>query len=249
MPYTSVRLQTEDVRAEKIMKFGVIIFPGSNCDHDAYWTIHQVAKQPVTFLWHESHDLENCDAIIVPGGFSYGDYLRTGAIAKFSPVMESVKKFADADGLVMGLCNGFQILCESGLLPGALMRNVGLRYICKPIHLRVENTETPFTNNCRKHEVLTIPIGHMDGNFVCDESTLADLNRNQRVVFRYSNPDGQITPEANPNGSLENIAGICSPGRNVLGMMPHPERFSEPELGGTDGVKIFESLVGAMATR
>ena len=227
------------------MKFGVIIFPGSNCDHDAYWTIQQVARQPVTFLWHDSHDLENCDAIIVPGGFAFGDYLRTGAIAKFSPVMESVRKFAAGGGLVLGICNGFQILCESGLLPGALMRNIGLKYVCKPVQVRVENNETPFTNTCRKGEVLTIPIGHMEGNYFCDEATLAELKRDNRIVFRYSNPQGQITKDANPNGSLENIAGICSPGRNVLGMMPHPERAAEPELGGIDGCKIFESLVGA----
>jgi phosphoribosylformylglycinamidine synthase subunit PurQ / glutaminase len=230
------------------MKFGVIIFPGSNCDHDAYWTIQQVAKQPVTFLWHESQDLENCDAVIVPGGFAYGDYLRTGAIAKFSPVMDSVGKFAAGGGLVLGICNGFQILCEAGLLPGALMCNVGLKYVCKPVQLRVENTNTPFTNTCCQHEVLTIPIGHMSGNYFCDESTLNELRHEQRVVFRYTNADGEVIPEANPNGSLDNIAGICNPGRNVLGMMPHPERASEPELGGTDGVKIFESLVGAMAT-
>ena len=214
------------------MKFGVIIFPGSNCDHDAFWTIQQVARQPVTFLWHDSHDLQNCDAIIVPGGFAYGDYLRTGAIAKFSPVMESVRKFADGGGL--------------GLLPGALMRNIGLKYVCKPVQVRVENNQTPFTNACRQGEVLTIPIGHMEGNYFCDETTLAELKRDNRIVFRYANAQGEITPEANPNGSLENIAGICSPGGNVLGMMPHPERASEPELGGTDGCKIFESLVGAM---
>src|SRR5207302_1317438 len=156
------------------MTFGVIIFPGSNCDHDAYWTIQQVAKQPVTFLWHESHELENCDAIIVPGGFAYGDYLRTGAIAKFSPVMESVKKFAESDGLVLGICNGFQILCEAGLLPGALLRNVGLKYVCKPVQVRVENAETPFTSACHQGEVLTIPIGHMEGNYFCDDATLAE---------------------------------------------------------------------------
>ncbi len=231
------------------MKFGVIIFPGSNCDHDAYWTAQQVAHQPATFLWHDSPDLQNCDAIIVPGGFSYGDYLRTGAIARFSPVMESVRKFADGGGLVLGLCNGFQILCESGLLPGALTRNLGLKYICKSVTVRVESTDTPFTSACQKGEVLTIPIGHMDGNYFCDEATLAELNRDDRIIFRYATPDGQITAEANPNGSLENIAGICNAGRNVLGMMPHPERASEPELGGTDGLKIFASMVGAMAAR
>jgi phosphoribosylformylglycinamidine synthase len=231
------------------MKFGVIIFPGSNCDHDAYWTIQQVARQPVTFLWHESHDLENCDVIVVPGGFAYGDYLRTGAIAKFSPVMESVRGFAAGGGLVLGICNGFQILCEAGLLPGALMRNVGLKYICKPVRVRVENADTLFTSTCRQGEVLTIPIGHMEGNSFCDDLTLAELQRDQRIVFRYSTAAGEITPEANPNGSRDNIAGICSPGRNVLGMMPHPERAAEPELGCTDGCKVFQSLVGAMASK
>ncbi|HEY3131421.1 MAG TPA: phosphoribosylformylglycinamidine synthase subunit PurQ [Acidobacteriota bacterium] len=231
------------------MKFGVIIFPGSNCDHDAFWTIQQVAKQPVTFLWHESHDLENCDAIIIPGGFAFGDYLRTGAIAKFSPMMESVGKFAASGGLVLGICNGFQILCESGLLPGALMRNVSLKYVCKPVHVRVENASTPFTSGCREGEVLTIPIGHMEGNYFCDATTLDELRRDRRIVFRYSTASGEITPEANPNGSLDNIAAICNLGRNVLGMMPHPERASESELGGTEGFKIFESLVGAMAEK
>ncbi|MDP9161164.1 MAG: phosphoribosylformylglycinamidine synthase subunit PurQ [Acidobacteriota bacterium] len=228
------------------MKFGVIIFPGSNCDHDAFWTIQQVSKQPVTFLWHESHDLQNCDAIIIPGGFAYGDYLRTGAIAKFSPVMESVRKFADGGGLVLGICNGFQILCESGLLPGALLRNASLKYICKQVQVRVENADTAFTNSCNSGDVLTIPIGHMEGNYFCDESTLRELRDENRIVFRYATPGGEITAAANPNGSLDNIAGICSAGRNVLGMMPHPERASEPELGGTQGLKIFDSLVGAM---
>jgi phosphoribosylformylglycinamidine synthase subunit PurQ / glutaminase len=231
------------------MKFGVIIFPGSNCDHDAYWTIQQVAKQPVTFLWHESHHLENCDAVIVPGGFAYGDYLRTGAIAKFSPVMESVRKFAAGGGVVLGICNGFQILCESGLLPGALMRNVGLKYVCKPVDVRVENANTPFTNASKKGEVLTIPIGHMEGNYFCDDATLKELKENDRIVFRYCSPQGEITASSNPNGSLENIAGICSAGGNVLGMMPHPERAAEVELGGTDGAKVFEAMVGAMTAR
>jgi phosphoribosylformylglycinamidine synthase len=200
-------------------------------------------------LWHESHDLENCDAIIVPGGFAYGDYLRTGAIAKFSPVMESVRKFADGGGLVLGICNGFQILCESGLLPGALMRNVGLKYVCKPVQVRVENVDTPFTNACANGEVLTIPIGHMEGNYFCDPATLEELRKYNRIVFRYSSQGGEITAAANPNGSLDNIAGICSPGGNVVGMMPHPERAAEPELGCTDGVKVFQSMVGAMAQR
>jgi phosphoribosylformylglycinamidine synthase len=231
------------------MKFGVIIFPGSNCDHDAYWTVQQVLKQPVTFLWHESHDLEGCDVVIVPGGFAYGDYLRTGAIATFSPVMQSVRKFADGGGLVLGICNGFQILCEAGLLPGALMRNAGLKYVCKPVYVRAENPDTPFTNSVRQGEVLCIPIGHMDGNYYCDDSTLAELRRYQRIVFRYCDPSGEITSDANPNGSLDNIAGICSPGRNVLGMMPHPERASEPAMGCVDGIKIFESIAAAVPVR
>jgi len=222
------------------MKFGVIIFPGSNCDHDAYYTVQSVLGQPVTFLWHESHDLENCDVVIVPGGFAYGDYLRTGAIARFSPVMESVARFAASGGLVLGICNGFQILCEAGLLPGALMRNAGLKYISKPVQVRVETTDTPFTNACHKGEVLTIPIGHMEGNYFCDEPTLAELRREERIVFRYVE---------NPNGSLDDIAGICSPGRNVLGMMPHPERASEALLGSRDGFKVFQSLVGAAVAR
>lgn len=225
------------------MKFGVIIFPGSNCDHDAYWAFKEVFGQPATMLWHGSHDLENCDVVIVPGGFSYGDYLRTGAIAKFSPIMEAVRKFADGGGLVMGICNGFQILCESGLLPGVLMRNKGLKYICKPVHIRCENNESPFTHSLGKGEVLEIPIGHMEGNYFCDESMLKQLRDRNRILFRYSTPNGEITEEANPNGSLDNIAGICSEGRNVLGMMPHPERASESALGMTDGVRILQAVV------
>jgi len=193
--------------------------------------------------------LENVDAIIVPGGFAFGDYLRTGAIAKFSPVMESVRKFAAGDGLVLGICNGFQILCESGLLPGALMRNIGLKYVCKPVQVRVENASTPFTNACSEGEVLTIPIGHMEGNYFCDPETLENLKRENRIVFRYCDPSGTTDAAANPNGSLENVAGICSPGGNVLGIMPHPERSAEPELGGVDGVKIFQSMVGALVSR
>jgi phosphoribosylformylglycinamidine synthase subunit PurQ / glutaminase len=231
------------------MKVGVIIFPGSNCDHDAHYAFGAVASQEVTFLWHDSSDIQGCDAIIVPGGFSYGDYLRTGAIAKFSPIMDSVKQFASRGGLVLGICNGFQILCESGLLPGVLMRNAGLKYICKPVHVRVESTDTPFTQGCDRGEVLQIPIGHMEGNYFCDERTLQQLRDQDRVIFRYSTPDGQITSEANPNGAIDNIAGICNEGRNVLGMMPHPERASEPKLGMTDGLRIINSLVGSLAVK
>ncbi len=231
------------------MKFGVLVFPGSNCDHDTYHVIGSIAKQPVTFLWHETHDLENCDAIIVPGGFAYGDYLRTGAIAKFAPVMQEVKRFAESGGLVLGICNGFQILCESGLLPGALLRNSGLKYICRQVYLRLESSETPFTSNGRKGEVLKLPIGHMEGNYFCDAETLATLKRQERIVFRYCDERGRITAEANPNGSLENIAGICNQGRNVLGMMPHPDRSSEGLLGSSDGFKIFDAMVSALAVR
>jgi len=231
------------------MKFGVITFPGSNCDHDALYVAGKIAKQPVVSLWHEAHDLEGVDCVIVPGGFAYGDYLRTGAIAKFAPIMDAVRKHAVSGGLVLGICNGFQILCEAGLLPGALMRNAGLKYVCKHIWVRVENADTPFTAACREGEVLKIPIGHMEGNYVCDDATLATLKKDKRIVFRYSTADGKITPEANPNGALENIAGICNEGRNVLGMMPHPERASEVELGCTDGFKVFESLVQAMVAK
>jgi phosphoribosylformylglycinamidine synthase len=228
------------------MKFGVIVFPGSNCDHDAYYSLGAVAGQQVTYLWHESSDLENCDAVILPGGFAFGDYLRTGAIARFSPVMESVARFAQSGGLVLGICNGFQILCEAHLLPGALLRNAGLKYICRPVHLRVETTDTPFTNACHKGEVLKIPIGHMEGNYFCEPETLAQLQRENRVLFRYCDAQGRTTAEANPNGSLDNIAGICNQGRNVCGMMPHPDRSSEIELGSKDGLKVFQSLVGAL---
>ncbi len=231
------------------MKFGVIIFPGSNCDHDAYWAFLHVFGQSATMLWHESHDLENVDVVIVPGGFAYGDYLRTGAIAKFSPVMESVRKFAAGGGLVMGICNGFQILTESGLLPGALLRNRGLKYICKPVQIRCESTDTPFTHLCERGDVLTVPIGHMEGNYFCDDATLKQLRDQNRIVFRYCTPEGQITDDANPNGSLDNIAGICNEGHNVLGMMPHPERASEPVMGMTDGVRILQSVVKAGVTK
>ena len=229
------------------MKFGVLVFPGSNCDHDTYNVVAELAHQPVTFLWHDSPSLENCDAILVPGGFAFGDYLRTGAIARFSPVMQSVQKFAADGGLVLGICNGFQILCEAGLLPGALMRNAGLEYVCKQVYLRTETTDSPFTRTLEKGQVLKIPIGHMEGNYFCDEATLDELKRGDRIVFRYATPEGKVTPEANPNGSLENIAGILNVGRNVLGMMPHPDRSSEALLGSADGLKIFQSMARALA--
>ncbi len=202
------------------MKFGVLVFPGSNCDHDAYNVIAEIAKQPVTFLWHDSEDLEGVDAVLVPGGFAYGDYLRTGAIARFSPVMGAVQKFATGGGLVLGICNGFQIL-----------------------------TEAAFTSTLKKGEVLQIPIGHMEGNYFCTPEDLRRLEAEDRIAFRYATPAGAITPEANPNGSLSNIAGILNEGRNVLGMMPHPDRSSERILGSADGWKIFESMVGALTAK
>jgi phosphoribosylformylglycinamidine synthase len=231
------------------MKFGVLVFPGSNCDHDTYNVLAEVARQPVAYLWHDSEDLEGVDAVLVPGGFAYGDYLRTGAIAHFSPVMQSVKKFAASGGLVLGICNGFQILTESGLLPGALMRNAGLKYICKQVQLRTETTDSPFTNQLKKGEVLKIPIGHMEGNYFCTPEDLRRLESEDRIAFRYATPEGAVTPEANPNGSLANIAGILNEGRNVLGMMPHPDRSSEALLGSADGWKIFSSMIAALASR
>jgi len=229
------------------MKFGVLVFPGSNCDHDTHHVVDALAQQPVTYLWHASSDLQGCDAILVPGGFAYGDYLRTGAIAKFAPVMQSVAKFAKSGGLVMGICNGFQILCESGLLPGALMRNAGQNYICKQTFLRAETTDSPFTHGLTKGQVLQMPIGHMEGNYFCDADTLATLKAEDRIAFRYAASDGAITPAANPNGSLENIAGVLSEGRNVLGLMPHPDRSSEKLLGSSDGLLLFQSMVQSLA--
>ena len=231
------------------MKFGVVIFPGSNCDQDVIDVLSLTMNQEVVKLWHKDHDLQGCDFIMLPGGFSYGDYLRAGALARFSPVMASVKEFAARGGFVLGICNGFQILCESGLLPGALLRNSGLKYVCTTVNLRVENADTPYTHACQQGEVLQVPIGHMEGNYFCDEQTLAELNRDHRVVFRYCSAEGEITPAANPNGSLDNIAGICSPGRNVLGMMPHPERNAEALLGNADGFKIIQSIVNAAVTK
>jgi phosphoribosylformylglycinamidine synthase len=230
------------------MKFGVLVFPGSNCDHDTYNAIGSVMGQPVTYLWHESHDLEGCDAILVPGGFAYGDYLRTGAIARFAPIMQAVRRFADAGGLVLGICNGFQILCEAGLLPGALMRNAGQRYICRQLHLRAETNNSPFTEGLMRGQVLRMPIGHMEGNYFCDDVTLDTLKSEDRIAFRYATAAGEITAEANPNGSIENIAGVLSEGRNVLGMMPHPDRSSEALLGSADGLQLFQAM-GRFATR
>jgi phosphoribosylformylglycinamidine synthase I len=228
------------------MKFGVVVFPGSNCDHDAYHAVGSVLGQPVEFLWHQSEQIHNFDAIILPGGFAYGDYLRTGAIARFSPVMRAVERFARRGGLVLGICNGFQILLEAGLLPGAMLRNSGLRFICRHVHLRVEVTDTPFTCSARKGQVLKVPIAHSEGNYYCDAATLAELERNRQIVFRYTTPDGREDPAANPNGSLANIAGICNRERNVMGLMPHPERAVEEALGSDDGLVVFRSMVESL---
>jgi phosphoribosylformylglycinamidine synthase subunit PurQ / glutaminase len=228
------------------MKFGVVVFPGSNCDHDAFYAIGNVLQKPVEFIWHQSQDLANCDAIILPGGFAYGDYLRTGAIARFSPVMKSVEKFAKSGGMVLGICNGFQILLEAGLLPGAMMRNSGLRYICRHVNIRVEQTDTPFTNGASRGQILKIPIAHNDGNYSADESTLADLEKNRQIIFRYTTPDGADDAKGNPNGSLGNIAGICNRERNVAGLMPHPERAVESALDSADGLTVFHSMINAL---
>lgn len=203
--------------------------------------------KPVEFIWHQSQDLANCDAILLPGGFSYGDYLRTGAIARFSPVMKSVEKFANGGGMVLGICNGFQILLEAGLLPGAMMRNSGLRFICRHVHIRVEQTDTPFTNAAKQGQILKVPIAHSDGNYNCDERTLAELEKNHQVVFRYTTPDGSNDAAGNPNGSMNSIAGICNRERNVAGLMPHPERAVEQALGSCDGLIVFRSMVEALA--
>ena len=230
------------------MKFGIVQFPGSNCDHDALWAIQNNVGQHAEFLWHKETSLRDIDAIILPGGFSYGDYLRTGAIARFSPIMKAVTEFAHKGGPVIGICNGFQILCESGLLPGALLRNDSLRFACKYVHVSVANADTPFTSLSKQGEVLTIPIAHGDGNFFCDDETLASLESHNQVVFRYCDEDGNVTEAANPNGSRNNIAGIINRAGNVLGMMPHPERASDEQLmGHADGAKLFRSMVERFA--
>ena len=225
------------------MKSGVIIFPGSNCDYDAYMAIKSVIKRDVEFLWHQDTSLHDCDCVILPGGFSYGDYLRTGAIARFSPIMQKVMEFAKHGGLVVGICNGFQILLEAGLLPGAMLRNTSLRFICKFVNIKVENERSPFSNLCKRGQVLKIPIAHTDGNYFIQDEGLKQLEENDQIIFRYCDEKGNVTLESNPNGSLDNIAGICNQTKNVLGMMPHPERASEILLGSEDGKYIFQSIV------
>ncbi|MFQ5666289.1 MAG: phosphoribosylformylglycinamidine synthase subunit PurQ [Candidatus Binatia bacterium] len=226
------------------MRCGVVTFPGSNDDHDTLYVVEHVLGEAAVSLWHKDRDLHGVDCVILPGGFSYGDYLRCGALARFAPVMESVAAFARAGGLVVGICNGFQVLCEAGLLPGCLIRNRSLRFVCARVHLRVEETDTPFTCRCRRGEVLTMPIKHGAGCYVAAAATLERLERNHQVLLRYVNASGQASSEANPNGSLRNIAGIVNERRNVCGLMPHPEHAADASLGGTDGLKILQSLVG-----
>ena len=228
------------------LRVGILVFPGSNCDRDCQHAVSQVMGAKADFIWHKESMLPHVDAVIIPGGFSYGDYLRTGAIARFSPVMAAVTRFAEAGGLVLGICNGFQILLEAGLLPGAMLRNRSLSFLCKDIHLRVETTDTPFTQRCKPGQVLTLPIAHGEGNYYVDQATLTKLNARNQVIFRYCTKAGEVTPEANPNGSLDNIAGIVNDAGNVLGMMPHPERCADALLGNEDGRLILLSVFDAL---
>jgi phosphoribosylformylglycinamidine synthase subunit PurQ / glutaminase len=225
------------------VKFGVVVFPGSNCDFDAFHVLKDVVKQPTVWLWHKDHDLKGVDAVVLPGGFSYGDYLRSGAIARFSPLMQEVREFAEKGGLVLGICNGFQVLLELGLLPGAMIRNKHLKFLCQHVTVRVENDRTRFSHKARRGQVLRIPIAHFDGNYYAPPETLAEIERNGQVVFRYCDAAGGLADEANVNGSLHAIAGLMNARGNVMGMMPHPERASERLLGSVDGRLVFESLL------
>jgi phosphoribosylformylglycinamidine synthase len=229
------------------MKFAVVVFPGSNCDHDAHYAAEHVLGQQAELIWHKDTSLRGADAVILPGGFAHGDYLRTGAIARFSPIMQDVKRFADAGGPVLGICNGFQVLLEAGLLPGAMLRNANLHFHCAHVHVRVEHTDTPFTRACSTVRPLKIPVAHGEGNYYAEPDVLARLEKNRQVIFRYVDATGQATPAANPNGSLNNIAGICNDGRNVVGLMPHPERACELAVGSADGLVLFESAVKAVS--
>lgn len=231
------------------MKFGVVQFPGSNCDFDTLHVLRNVMKRPTVLLWHKDHDLQGVDCVVLPGGFSYGDYLRSGAIARFSPLMQELKAFARGGGRVLGICNGFQILLELGLLPGAMLRNKNLKFLCQHVHIRVENAGTDFTRAAKKGQVLRIPIAHFDGNYYAPARVLNDIERNRQVVFRYCDADGTVTEEANVNGSLAAIAGIRNTAGNVLGLMPHPERASEALLGSEDGRTIFASLILSLERR
>lgn len=225
------------------MRFGVVVFPGSNCDYDCYYVLKNVLKEKVDFIWHKEEDLSGYDCLVLPGGFSYGDYLRTGAIARFSPIMESIEKFAKKGGLIIGICNGFQVLLEAGLLPGAMLRNKTLNFVCRLMNIRVENNSIPYTYLCRQGQVLSIPIAHIEGNYYADDETAENLEENNQIVFRYCDERGELSEDSNPNGSKGSIAGICNKEGNILGMMPHPERASESILGSDDGRLIFESLI------
>jgi len=229
------------------MKFAVVVFPGSNCDHDAYYAAEHVLGQQAEYIWHKDTSLEGADVVILPGGFAHGDYLRTGAIARFSPIMAEVQKFADAGGPVLGICNGFQVLLEAGLLPGAMLRNRSVKFQCEHVLIRVEQTDTPFTTACRLGQVLRIPIAHGEGNYYAEPDVVAALEKNRQVIFRYTNAEGLATDESNPNGSVANIAGLCNEQRNVVGLMPHPERACEMALGSADGLILFESAVRAVS--
>ena len=228
------------------MKFAVVVFPGSNCDEDAYHAVHDVIGQPAEYVWHKDTDLKGADVVILPGGFAHGDYLRTGAMARFSPIMRAVEAFAVRGGPVLGICNGFQVLLEAGLLPGAMLRNRDLTFHCEHVHIRVEQTDTPFTLTSRRGQVLRMPIAHGEGNYFADPDVIARLEANRQVIFRYTTAAGQVTDAANPNGATGGIAGVCNESRNVVGLMPHPERACESILGSADGLVIFESVVQAM---
>jgi phosphoribosylformylglycinamidine synthase len=225
------------------MKFAVVVFPGSNCDEDAYHAAKDVIGQQAEYVWHKETSLKHADAVILPGGFAHGDYLRTGAMARFSPIMQAVREFADRGGPVLGICNGFQVLLEAGMLPGAMLRNRGLKFRCEHVHIRVEQTDTPFTGACRRGQVLEIPIAHGEGNYYADPETIARLETGCQIVFRYTTSSGDVADEANPNGSVASIAGLCSERRNVVGLMPHPERACESALGSADGLVILDSVV------
>ena len=228
------------------MKFAVVVFPGSNCDHDAYYAVKHVLGQEAAFVWHKDTTIGGADIVVLPGGFAHGDYLRTGAIARFSPVMTEVRKFADGGGPVLGICNGFQVLLEAGLLPGAMLRNRSVKFQCEHVFVRVEHTDTPFTTACRKGQILRIPIAHGEGNYYAEPEIVDRLERNRQVIFRYTTAKGEVTDAANPNGSVNNIAGLCNESRNVVGLMPHPERACELAVGSADGLRLFESVLKTM---
>lgn len=231
------------------MKFGIVVFPGSNCDDDAYFAVTEQAGAQAVYLWHKDSDLKGVDVVVLPGGFSYGDYLRSGALARYSPIMQEVIRHANAGGLVLGICNGFQVACEAGLLPGALLRNKSLKFLSQPVNLRVETTDTPFTNQYSKGDIIRMPLAHGGGRFAAEADTLAELEDNNQVVFRYSNTKGEIDDASNPNGSMNAIAGIVNKGRNVLGIMPHPERAVEQVIGSDDGIGLFKSLLSTAGVK